>query len=227
MIRLPKGEGWVCCWSRTYKQSYFFNTLTQESCWSGEREGSEGGEGVEVQQCGGSRPLQSPLKRARTEICGEPARVKVAIIVPFRDLHEEQQREKHLGRFVPYMSKFMEGSDATIYIVEQSDDGQKFNRGKLLNVGFRIAQGDGCNSFILHDVDLLPSSELAPWYTSYPKVPVHIARRWDRYSSNNEKYDYFGGIVAINAADFEGIVYTDVKMNGAEVLCPKMLTGHI
>ncbi len=193
----------MCCWSRTYKESYFFNTLTQESCWSGEREGSE----VE----GNGRPLQQPpLKRARTEICGEQAKVKVAIIVPFRDLHEEQQREKHLGRFVPYMSKFLEGTNTTIYIVEQSDDGQKFNRGKLLNVGFKIAQGDGCNSFVLHDVDLLPSSELAPWYTSYPKVPVHIANRWDRYVRDIKKYDYFGGIVAINAADFEGI-YTNVK----------------
>ncbi len=200
MIRLPKGEGWVCCWSKTYKESYFFNTLTQESCWSGEREGS-------VVEGNGSPPASQqhpPLKRVRTEVRGEEEKVKVAIIVPFRDLHKEQEREKHLARFVPYMTKFLEGTDTTIYIIEQSNDGQKFNRGKLLNAGFKMAQGDGCTSFILHDVDLLPSSELAPWYTSYPKIPVHIASRWHRYSSEKKKYNYFGGIVAINAADYEG-----------------------
>lgn len=42
-----------------------------------------------------------------------------------------------------------------IFIIEQSADGRKFNRGKLLNAGFDIARND-YDVFIFHDVDLLP-----------------------------------------------------------------------
>lgn len=42
-----------------------------------------------------------------------------------------------------------------IFIIEQSTDGRKFNRGKLLNAGFDIARND-YDVFIFHDVDLLP-----------------------------------------------------------------------
>ena len=87
------------------------------------------------------------------------------------------------------------GNPFTIYIIEQSDDGRKFNRGKLLNVGFDIASKEGCQIFILHDVDLLPSKELSPSYTTVPSQPVHIARVWERYSDNPK---YFGGIVAFS-----------------------------
>ncbi|CAN0283003.1 unnamed protein product, partial [Phaeothamnion confervicola] len=87
----------------------------------------------------------------------------VAIIVPFRDLHKEQQRKQHLDKFVPHMTTFMQkqGVDFHIYIIEQqSNDGRKFNRGKLLNIGFDIARNEHRNLFVLHDVDLLPSPEL-------------------------------------------------------------------
>lgn len=40
-------------------------------------------------------------------------------------------------------------------MVEQTADGRKFNRGKLLNAGFDMARDD-YDVFIFHDVDLLP-----------------------------------------------------------------------
>lgn len=46
-----------------------------------------------------------------------------------------------------------------IFIVEQSLDGRKFNRGKLLNAGFDMARND-YDTFIFHDVDLLPGVRL-------------------------------------------------------------------
>jgi hypothetical protein len=163
LLPQEKEGGWVAAYSKTYRQSYFFNVLTGESRWPGEN---------------GNR-------------------VKVAIVVPFRDVHVEQKRSQHLARFVPYMTQFMErlGCDFGIYIIEQSKDNRKFNRGKLLNIGFDIAAREGCNVFIFHDVDLLPSSDLGKWYSTFPENPVHIARRWGRYSGNA---NYFGGIVAMN-----------------------------
>lgn len=40
--------------------------------------------------------------------------------------------------------------------MEQSADGRKFNRGKLLNIGFDLSQGDGFDTFVFHgDIYLL------------------------------------------------------------------------
>lgn len=131
---------------------------------------------------------------------------QIAIIVPFRDLHVEQKRRQHLERFVPEMTSFLSRCDKTfrIYIVEQSADNRKFNRGKLLNIGFVRAKNDGASIFIFHDVDLLPSPELLPFYSTIPAPlrPVHIARVWDRYSGNPK---YLGGIVAFSSEQYESI----------------------
>lgn len=135
----------------------------------------------------------------------------VAIIVPFRDLHPAQNRSKHLKAFVPHMVKFLtkqkkDGlvSDFHIYIMNQSDDGRKFNRGKLLNIGFDMARKSkrGHDVFIFHDVDLLPNDDLGAWYARFPKTPIHIARVWDRYSGNPK---YFGGVVSFSSSDYKRI----------------------
>ena len=93
-----------------------------------------------------------------------------------------------------------------VYIVEQSKDGRKFNRGKLLNIGFdyscRQQKNRQHDSFIFHDVDLLPQQALAKWYATPPERPLHIARVWDRYSNNPK---YFGGIVSFSEADMKKI----------------------
>lgn len=88
-----------------------------------------------------------------------------------------------------------------IYIVEQSDDARKFNRGKLLNIGYRLAAASSHHSvYVFHDVDLLPSPDLAPHYLAKPAGgPVHIARVWGRYSGNPK---YIGGAVAFTGEDF-------------------------
>jgi hypothetical protein len=139
----------------------------------------------------------------------------VAIIVPFRDLHAAQRRAAHLQTFLPQMHTFLSNlqskrriSDYHIYIVEQSDDGRKFNRGKLLNIGFECARKNKKNLlaphdvFIFHDVDLIPDDSLGLWYSQFPKVPIHIARVWNRYSNNPK---YFGGVVSFSESDYKRI----------------------
>jgi SAM-dependent methyltransferase len=129
---------------------------------------------------------------------------RVAIIVPFRDLHAAQKRSAHLKQFIPFMVSYLSTARISfrIFIVEQSNDGKKFNRGKLLNTGFDIAKKEGYTSFIYHDVDLLPSENLLPYYATYPQQPIHIARVWERYNANPH---YCGGIASFNKADFERI----------------------
>ena len=117
--------------------------------------------------------------------------------------------------FIPHMHTFLTKlisngsiSDYHIYIIEQSDDQRKFNRGKLLNIGFDLARKNKCRRgtphdvFIFHDVDLLPGDDLGPYYAQFPKAPIHIARVWDRYSNNPK---YFGGIVSFSGSDMKRI----------------------
>ena len=132
-----------------------------------------------------------------------PKRERIGIIVPFRDSEEGKPRTQQLNKLVDYMKSYLSGYDYKIYVIEQSDDRRKFNRGQLLNIGFEIAINEGINNFIFHDVDLLPSNELKEYYINTPTdKPIHIAAVWDRYNSNPS---YFGGIVAFNERMFQKI----------------------
>lgn len=184
--KLP--PGWVKCESSKYDASYFFDTQTGKSSWfppealaiSGNREQEQPSSPPEPYESppppierAQVRPLEDSFpppqaKRSRpggaslSSAAGDGG-VKVAVIVPFRDLHREQRRGEHLKRFVPYMEDFLYRQGVAsfrVFIVEQSVDGRKFNRGKLLNVGFDLARQEDCAVFLFHDVDLLPSDEL-------------------------------------------------------------------
>ncbi|KAL4138694.1 hypothetical protein PRIC2_002198 [Phytophthora ramorum] len=135
---------------------------------------------------------------------------RVAVLVPFRDNHPAQKRRAHLDEFVPYMTEFLQRHCAPksasfhIFILEQSPDGRKFNRGKLLNAGFDMARSD-YDVYIFHDVDLLPGDDLGEFYATVPLLgPMHVARVWERY---NDSSNYFGGIVAFTRQQF-------IKVNG-------------
>lgn len=131
----------------------------------------------------------------------------VAIVVPYRNKHASQKRDTQLRSFIDQLPKiFNSVSDMRfkIYIVEQSDDERKFNRGKLLNIGYTYAKADQATHIIFHDVDLLPDPLLASEYFRQPpeRTPYHIARVWERYSSNP---NYLGGVLSMTMTDFEAL----------------------
>ena len=132
---------------------------------------------------------------------------KVAIIVPFRDL-KEQERMKQLKRFVPYMCKFLDKANLeyNIFVIEQSDDGYKFNAGQTKNIGYNIAKKFNYDYYIFHDVDLLPNNDLMYGYERFPDIPTGMAGMWDKYKyyPNGTKIpDFIGGIFSIAPKDFE------------------------
>ena len=205
-----EASSWEKHWSKTYNAFYWHNKLSNKTSWT-VPEGLASAAPTEAGTEAGDATTERPVKRRAVE--GKDAVIttssktgpKVAVIVPFRDLHTAQKRQQHLDIFVPEMASFLEASGVPfcIYIIEQSNDGRKFNRGKLLNIGFEIASKEGCQVFVLHDVDLLPSKELMPWYTRLPsEQPVHIARVWSRY---NDNLKYFGGIVAFSEDHYRKI----------------------
>lgn len=134
---------------------------------------------------------------------------RTAIIVPYRDTPDKVRSEQmkvfleHYHNFLPHIK---------IYIIEQSDFKKKFNRGKLLNIGFKLAKKDGAQVYITHDIDLISPKTMAPLYNLIPDHPVHIGGLW------KEKYTFstfFGGIVSYNSKDYE-------KSNGF----PNNFLGH-
>ncbi|KAL7548254.1 hypothetical protein ACHAWF_011542 [Thalassiosira exigua] len=208
---VPIPKGWSRGVSRTLNRPYYFHRASRHTQWhfptpaeASDPSGTKRRMDEERKQGAATK-----TKKRRRELNS------VAIIVPYRDLHPAQNRARHLHQFVPHMKKFLSRlveaekiSDYHIYIIEQSDDRRKFNRGKLLNIGFDFAlkrsekHPPRHNVFVFHDVDLLPQSDIGDWYARYPTRPIHIARVWDRYS-NNEKY--FGGIVSFSEEDTKRI----------------------
>jgi hypothetical protein len=196
---------WQKCFSNKHQTHYWFNSTTGESRWTPPPDDVPPAKRARVETDCISAETISSSDEGKTESHEITANSDIAIIVPFRDIHKEQKRSEHLRRFVPALTSFFGGRSKSfhIYIIEQSNDGRKFNRGKLLNIGFDIARSKQSKVFVFHDVDLIPSSHLLPYYSEIPSPgPVHIARVWDRYSNNPK---YFGGIVAFSKQQFEGI----------------------
>lgn len=68
----------------------------------------------------------------------------------------------------------MQSRNFTIFILEQSPE-LLFNRGALLNVGFRLLQASDYDHFAFQDVDTLPTARGKIQY-SYPvgSAPLHL-----------------------------------------------------
>ena len=96
------------------------------------------------------------------------------------------------------MEDYLKDIEYEIFIVEQSDD-KPFNRGKLLNVGFKSACNKGCDYFVFHDVDMLPEDV----DYSYSDKPLHLATHLQEHDYETTFFDYFGGVTMFNKEDFE------------------------
>jgi hypothetical protein len=94
------------------------------------------------------------------------------------------------------MEKYLTNYDYKIFVIEQGDD-KPFNRGKLLNIGAKIAIRDGFDYLALHDVDMLPLKGVD---YSYSETPIHLAATVD---TDQPFDDYFGGVTLFNTDDFK------------------------
>jgi hypothetical protein len=123
---------------------------------------------------------------------------KLGVIVPYRDRYE------HLQIFKNYITEHLnsKGIPFELIIVEQ-DGGSNFNRGKLLNIGFRYAKKLKCDYVVFHDVDMLPIDV----DYSYAEHPIHLATNFitDGDMKRTLFDDYFGGVTLFPISDFEKI----------------------
>lgn len=116
---------------------------------------------------------------------------KVGIIVPYRN------RVKHLEEFKKSTTDYLNNKGYTNYviIIVEQDNAKLFNRGMLLNIGFKEAKKLKCDYVVFHDVDMLPKDV----DYSYSDTPIHLATDTIPFES------YFGGITLFPSELFEKI----------------------
>jgi len=157
----------------------------------------------------------------------------VAIVVPFRGQTQQnraQQLERFAAQFPDWFATLRPAPRRWhVVVVEQTEDGFKFNRGKLLNIGFDLvskdrgpdgggfgssgpaaettrpeggARKDAFDIVVMHDVDLIPTHPgFADLYLRPRPGPVPIAKVWEKYRYPN----YIGGITGFSAPLFRKI----------------------
>ena len=152
----------------------------------------------------------------------DDASVYPAYIIPYRD-SPDGKRHTLLKSVVGHLKK-MHGSNKSsvsryhIYIVEQSNDEQKFNRGFLCNIGFLLAKKNNHSHYIFHDGDVIPCFENFQLYNTYPHNPLALGTRGSRYdtldfhqnvaqktTSVKSHFTFLGNCCSFNATDFEKI----------------------
>jgi len=137
----------------------------------------------------------------------------IAVITIFRD-NDEGKREIQRRTFIERMNATLEPYKYHVFIIEQSQDGNPFNIGKLKNVGFDIVKdyerkhkGTKFTNFIFTDIDMLPDDDLLPYYVNPIDGILSLAVRGTRYEQmdTQTKKVFLGGVLGFNRESFEQI----------------------
>ena len=129
-----------------------------------------------------------------SEIHKETHIPSIVFIVPYRD------REEHYRRFSEHMKYILADVNGyKIYYIHQCDD-RGFNRGAMKNIGFRVVKNKWPEDYkkitlVFNDIDCMPKT---PGLLNYQTVPNRIKHFYGFRHT-------LGGIVSINAGDFEKI----------------------
>jgi hypothetical protein len=125
---------------------------------------------------------------------------KLGIIVPYRNRYE------HLEKFKKSIVEYLDSNsyDNYVIIIVEQDDAKLFNRGMLLNIGFKEAKEHGCDYVVFHDVDMLP--EYVNY--SYSDKPIHLSTNFVLEEGEKPRTifdEYFGGVTLFPVDKFEEI----------------------
>ena len=138
--------------------------------------------------------VEEPVAENITMVPEEEPVPKLVFIVPYRD------REPHYKIFSEHMKLYL---DANVHVpykilyIHQTDN-RGFNRGAMKNIGFILVKNKYPNDYkqitlIFNDIDSMPEQDTKIDYDTTPGTIKHF------YGFNYT----LGGIVSINAADFE------------------------
>jgi hypothetical protein len=124
---------------------------------------------------------------------------KIAIIIPHRN------RLTHLKIFEKKILELNNNINGNldIYVIDQNN-GDKFNRGFLLNIGYVLAKlKKKYSRYIFHDVDSYPDKTLFELYFQHLDKNIHFASPYLGYKYNFD--NFFGGVNSFTSDTFEKI----------------------
>ena len=113
---------------------------------------------------------------------------RLTVVIPYRD------REQHLQQLLPVLQAKLQEQrlNYRILVVEQ-ENGERFNRGRLLNAGIHYS-ADASDYYCLHDVDAVP---LVANYAC-PSQPLRLVNKIVGLHGKSRHNDYyFSGAVSI------------------------------
>jgi hypothetical protein len=136
----------------------------------------------------------------------------VAIITIYRnDTNNTRSEQKDF--FIHSMSQLFPSAD--IFIIEQSNDSELFNIGKLKNIGFILAkQKRTYDHYVITDIDMIPDTRLSKYYVNSPPINTVMALAIEGTRYENRKNlsiasestkPFLGGVCSFNSIDFEKI----------------------
>jgi beta-1,4-galactosyltransferase 1 len=126
-------------------------------------------------------------------------RHRLAVIVPYR------AREMHLAELLPALRARLarQRIEHDIFVVEQADREQPFNRGKLFNIG--VTRTTDQDYYCFHDVDMLPEQDHCDY--RYVSVPTHLSAYCSQFDYKLPYEGILGGVTLFNVPDF-------IRVNG-------------
>ncbi|XP_034149412.1 beta-1,4-galactosyltransferase 4 isoform X2 [Esox lucius] len=127
------------------------------------------------------------------------AQQKVAILIPHRN------RERHLLYLLHHLHPFLQRQQLHygIYVIHQAGEA-KFNRAKLLNVGYLVALKDlDWDCFVFHDVDLVPENDHNLYSCGQQPRHLVVGRNVTGYKLRYK--GYFGGVTALTKDQFHQV----------------------
>ena len=118
----------------------------------------------------------------------------LSIVIPFREDKSLQRSAQLRG-----LLKSLQSLKCTVWVIEQSDDGRRFNRGAALHAGCQLASQEAPHAKLcMHDVDLHPDAEMLREYVRplSARTVRHLGSAFTRYATLP---NYLGGVLIVPA----------------------------
>lgn len=129
--------------------------------------------------------------------------MKIAIITIYRNTSDNSRLEQY-KKFIEKINNLKEYGNFDVFIIEQSQDNQFFNIGKLKNIGFKKANEhfNNYSFYIFTDIDIIPDKLLSPYYFYSIKGISCLAIRGTIYNYKSGNC-FFGSCIGIDKESFE------------------------
>jgi hypothetical protein len=133
--------------------------------------------------------------------------MNIAIILVYRNV-ENNSRLVEKRRYLYWMNKMLYGTCKYDIILVEQNYTDKFNIGKLKNIGFDYLTkklNKKYDNFIFSDIDMIPNSDLMPYFFKITDSVNGIAKQGTRYEATDSKDNkpFVGGIITCVSKVFE------------------------